>query len=109
MKIVITSLVAALAFATTVAHADDAAPAGKALYKEKCVMCHDKTGMGTGLLSRRVKVAELLLRTDPNAAYITAAARSGIGNMPAITRGEVSDKDLQAIADYLTQPLEARK
>ncbi len=74
---------------------------GKALFKEKCVMCHDKTGMGTGLLSRRMKIAELVLRTDLDAQYIVAAARSGIGNMPAIARGEVSDRDLQAIADYL--------
>ncbi len=102
--------IAVVAVVTAIATAQTSPPAdGKALYKEKCVMCHDKTGMGTGLLSRRVKVAELLLRTDLNPQYIVASARSGIGNMPAIARGEVSDRDLQAIADYLTQPLEARK
>jgi mono/diheme cytochrome c family protein len=85
------------------------APDGKALYREKCVMCHDKTGMGTGLLSRRVKVAELLLRSDLNAAFVVTAARGGIGNMPPIPRGEVSDRELQAIAEYLAQPAEARK
>jgi hypothetical protein len=72
-------------------------------------MCHDQTGMGTGLLSRRVKIAELLLRTDLTSQYIVTAARSGVGNMPAIPRGEASDRELQAIADFLTQPLEARK
>jgi len=97
-----------LAFTAAVAYAETPPP-GKALYHEKCIMCHDKTGMGTGLLSRRVKVAELLLRTDLNAQYIVAAARSGIGNMPAIPRGEVNDKELQAIADFLTLPLEGRK
>jgi mono/diheme cytochrome c family protein len=29
------------------------------------------------------------------------AARQCIGNMPAIPRGEVSDDELKAIADYL--------
>jgi len=84
-------------------------PDGKALYKEKCVMCHDKTGMGTGILSRRVKVAELLLRNDLNAAFVTTAARAGIGNMPAIPRGEVSDAQLQAIADFLALAPEAKQ
>ena len=35
------------------------------------------------------------------AAYVIMAARRGIGNMPAIPRGEVSDADLKQIADYL--------
>jgi mono/diheme cytochrome c family protein len=84
------------------------APDGKALYREKCVMCHDKTGMGTGLLSRRMKVAELLLRTDLVPAFVVQVARAGVGNMPPIPRGEVSDSELQAIADYLAKPVEAR-
>jgi len=32
---------------------------------------------------------------------VILAARQGIGNMPAIPRGEVSDEELQQIADYL--------
>jgi cytochrome c5 len=91
------------------ASAAGAALDGKALYREKCMMCHDKTGMGTGLLSRRVKVAELLMRTDLTAAFVVTAARGGIGNMPPIPRGEASDGELQAIADYLARPPEARK
>jgi len=101
--------VAFLATAVAMAQSPPAKPDGKALYREKCIMCHDKMGMGTGILSRRVKVAELLQRSDLNAAYIVTAARGGIGNMPAIPRGEVSDSQLQAIADYLAQPPEARK
>jgi hypothetical protein len=72
-------------------------------------MCHDKAGMGTGLLARRVKVAELHLRTDLNAAFVFQAARAGIGNMPAIPRGEASDPQLQAIADYLARPVQMRQ
>lgn len=78
--------------------------AGKALFKEKCAMCHGSSGMGTGLLARRVQPAELLKREDLIAAYITSAARMGVGNMPAIPRGEASDSQLKAIADYLAAP-----
>jgi cytochrome c5 len=101
-------IIVAMALGASVAQAD-APPDGKALYREKCSMCHDKTGMGTGLLSRRMKVAELLRRSDLNADAIVAAARAGIGNMPAIARGEVSDRELRAIADFLAQPAEARQ
>jgi len=77
------------------------APDGKALFNEKCAMCHGPNGMGTGLLDRRVKPALLEERTDLTAAYVTLAARTGIGNMPPIPRGEASDAQLKAIADYL--------
>src|SRR5262245_57250721 len=99
-------VIIAIAFGVSVARAD-APPDAKALFREKCIMCHDKTGMGTGLLSRRMKVAELLPRSDLNADAIVAAVRAGIGNMPAIARGEVSDRDLKAIAGFLAQPPEA--
>jgi mono/diheme cytochrome c family protein len=57
--------------------------------------------MGTGLLARRVQPALLEQRSNLAAAYVIMAARRGIGNMPAIPRGEVGDADLKAIADYL--------
>ncbi|WP_404711455.1 c-type cytochrome [Sphingomonas sp. MMS24-J13] len=78
---------------------------GKALFHEKCAMCHGPGGMGTGLLARRVdpKVAELEKRDDLTPDYVTTAARTGIGNMPAISRGEVSDRQLAAIAAYLAR------
>jgi mono/diheme cytochrome c family protein len=71
-------------------------------------MCHGKNGMGTGLLARRMQVAELLLRSDLSAAYVAQVARAGVGNMPAIPRGEVSDRQLEAIAAYLATPPEKR-
>lgn len=74
---------------------------GAALFREKCGMCHGKVGMGTGLLARRVQPAELLERTDLTAEYVIQAARTGIGNMPAIPRGEASDTQLRAIAQWL--------
>ncbi len=74
---------------------------GEALYVEHCISCHGPNGMGTGLLGRRMEVSLLERRDNLPAAYVIQAARRGIGNMPAIPRGEVSDAELQAIADYL--------
>jgi cytochrome c5 len=82
------------------AHADD-----EALYVEKCSMCHRRMGMGTVLLGRRVPAdqAELEKREALTVPYITLAARQGIGNMPRISRAEVSDEQLARIAQYLVQ------
>jgi mono/diheme cytochrome c family protein len=77
------------------------ATGGEVLYVQHCIMCHGPNGMGTGLLARRMEVAELEQRDNLPAAYVVQAARRGIGNMPAIPRGEVSDEELQLIAEYL--------
>jgi len=74
---------------------------GEALYVDKCIMCHGENGMGTGLLGRNREVALLEARDNLPAQFVIVAARQGIGNMPAIPRGEVSDAQLQAIAEYL--------
>ena len=108
MIVVLLTAATAAAQAAQPAPKESAAPDGKALFREKCAMCHDKAGMGTGLLARRVQPAELLLRSDLNAAYVIQAARVGIGNMPAIPRGEASDAELKAIADYLATPAAVR-
>lgn len=77
------------------------ATGGEALYVQHCAMCHGPNGMGTGLLARTRPVGLLEARDNLAAAYVVLAARGGIGNMPAVPRGELSDADLQAIADYL--------
>lgn len=78
------------------------ATGGEALYVEYCVMCHGPNGMGTGLLQRAGRPQPLLeARGGLPAQFIITAARNGIGNMPAIPRAEVSDEQMQAIADYL--------
>jgi mono/diheme cytochrome c family protein len=79
---------------------------GKALYRERCGMCHQTIGMAVGILSRRPADASKGLleeRADLSAAFVQAAARSGIANMPRIARGEVSDAELAAIAAYLSR------
>ena len=92
---------------TTTARARPAQGAtdGKALFGEKCAMCHQAGGMGTGLLARRMdpKVAELEKRTDLTPDYVHAAVRQGIGYMPWLPRGEVSDPQLTAISAYLAK------
>jgi mono/diheme cytochrome c family protein len=82
---------------------------GEALYVEKCSMCHRQMGMGTVILARRMdpKIAILEARDDLTPDFVAAAARQGIGNMPRISRGEVSDVQLGQIARYLaTRTLE---
>ena len=77
------------------------ATGGEALYLEHCASCHAPNGMGTGLLGRRIQPALLEARDNLPAQYVVVAVRQGIGNMPAIPPGEVSDEELQQIADYL--------
>ncbi|GLT01627.1 hypothetical protein GCM10007897_30210 [Sphingobium jiangsuense] len=73
------------------------------LFVEKCAMCHRDFGMGTVVLARRVEKGQEWLekRTDLQADFVKTAARAGIGNMPRITRSDVSDAQLDAIAAYL--------
>ncbi|WP_246544035.1 c-type cytochrome [Novosphingobium profundi] len=86
----------------TLASRPNAGP-GEKLFIEKCAMCHGPNGMGTGLLARRTDVALLEARQDLPTDYVVQAARTGIGNMPAIPRGEVSDAQMQEIATYLSR------
>lgn len=78
---------------------------GKQLFQRHCAMCHNASGMGTGLLGRRMKpeVAELEKREDLSAAYVERFARVGLLNMPPITRGEIDDPGMLAIARYLSR------
>lgn len=77
----------------------------EALFVEKCAMCHRQMGMGTVILARRMDpaVAMLEARRDLQPAFVIQAARNGIGNMPRIQRGEVSDDQLATIARYLAK------
>jgi mono/diheme cytochrome c family protein len=81
-------------------------PDGKALFKERCGMCHQTIGMAVSLLARRpgdTSKGLLEERTNLSAQFVITAARAGIGNMPRIARGEVSDGEMAAIATYLSR------
>lgn len=77
----------------------------EALFVEKCAMCHRRMGMGTVLLARRMApvLAPLEARADLTADYIKTVARQGMGNMPPVRRGELSDAQLDRIAAYLAK------
>jgi len=77
----------------------------EALFVEKCGMCHRQMGMGTVLLARRMdpKIARLEARDDLTAAYVSTVVRKGLGNMPRLSRGEISDAQLAAVARYLAK------
>ena len=111
--LMIRAALVALCLGTTLAaapgRAEPPAPDGKALFQEKCIMCHGSSGMGTVLLGRRVQPAELTKRTNLTADQVITLARVGVGNMPAISRGEVSDVQLKAIASYLATGPEASR
>jgi mono/diheme cytochrome c family protein len=77
----------------------------EALYVEKCSMCHRQMGMGTVILARRMDPKIAILEDRPNLppAFVSAVVRSGLGNMPPISKGEVSDEQLARIANYLAK------
>jgi len=96
------ALLPVLALASLTARADSE---GERLYVEKCAMCHRAGGMGAGLLSRRYPKGQELLenRTNLSAAFVSQVVRHGLNNMPPLSRAEVSDPQLAAIAAYLSK------
>lgn len=81
---------------------------GKALFENHCGYCHLTFGMGTNLLvKQRLAVgaspatALLANRDDLTASYVHAIVRMGKGAMPAQTRVDVTDPELDSIAAYL--------
>lgn len=81
---------------------------GAALFSNRCGSCHLAGGMGTNLLTKqRVAAGEppesglLANRTDLTADYVKAVVRSGKVAMPPLSRIEVTDAELDAIAAHL--------
>lgn len=81
---------------------------GAALFSNLCGACHLVGGMGTNMLTRqRVMLGEppenglLANRKDLTQTYVKSVARRGRMAMPSLTRTEVTDAELDAIAAYL--------
>lgn len=76
---------------------------GKALYLKECGICHLAGEMGTHILSRRLGKTRGVLaeRSDLSPGFVMDVVRKGQLMMPRFSRVEVSDVELQAIADYL--------
>lgn len=79
---------------------------GKSLFETRCGICHAAGGFGANILARRLGPERSVLasRTDLTAAYLNVVVRRGLGNMPAFSRVELTDPELQAIGGYLVRP-----
>ncbi len=98
------TLGAGLAMANT-ADTPKPEPTNQQVFEQECGLCHGKVGTGTMMLARRMDKdkAELARRDDLPAAYIEYAVRNGLNSMPAISRVEVTDQQLEQITTYLTR------
>lgn len=81
---------------------------GKTLFEVHCGYCHLTGGMGTNLLTKqRLMMGEtpdkglLANRTDLTADYVKSVVRMGKGAMPAQTKVDVTDAEMDAVSKYL--------
>jgi mono/diheme cytochrome c family protein len=81
---------------------------GEALFSNRCGACHLAGGMGTNLLTKQMMMAKrpptdgmLSNRKDLTVSYVQSVVRQGKMAMPRLTRVDVTDKELEAIAQYL--------
>lgn len=81
------------------------ANADKRAFDTHCAKCHGPTGTGTFMLGRRLGQDSAMLerRKDLAPELIRHVVRNGIVSMPAITRVEVTDAELDAIVRHLTR------
>lgn len=104
MKIVLGAL-AVIGLAGVAAASGSDTAEGQRLFEQKCALCHGAVGTGTMMLERRLGKDNALLakRTDLQPEYVEAVLRNGIGSMPAITRVELTDAQMQQLIGYLTR------
>lgn len=83
---------------------------GEALFSNRCGSCHLAGGMGTNLLTKQRMMAGeppenglLANRKDLSADYVKSVVRMGKVAMPRLSRTEVTDAELDAIAVYLSK------
>jgi mono/diheme cytochrome c family protein len=81
---------------------------GESLFSNRCGACHLAGGMGTNLLVKEGTAAGespesglLANRKDLTATYVKIVVRHGKLAMPPLTRVDVTDAELEAIARYL--------
>ena len=81
---------------------------GAAVFSNRCGACHLPGGMGTNMLTKlRVMAGEppqsglLANRVDLTQTFVKVVVRSGVRAMPHLTRVEVTDAELDAIAKFL--------
>ncbi len=92
--------------AISLAAADEqTSPSGATLFQKHCGYCHLPGGTGTFMLERRLGKERALLaeRRDLPQAYVEHVVRNGLQSMPALTRVEVTDSELTALASWLAR------
>jgi len=84
---------------------------GRVLFSNRCGACHFPGGMGTNLLTKERVAAGaapesglLTNRKDLTVDFIKMVVRRGKLAMPRLTRVDVTDAELDAIAHYLGKP-----
>ncbi|HVB87912.1 MAG TPA: cytochrome c [Candidatus Dormibacteraeota bacterium] len=93
---------------TTSTPKSEGEPRGYVQFQDYCAVCH---GAGVGkpgtiALKEKYKGAEPALlaeRTDLTQQLVKTYVRNGISVMPFFRKTEISDADLDAIAEYLTR------
>jgi mono/diheme cytochrome c family protein len=82
--------------------------APEVLFARRCGLCHNAGGVGAQILARRLGPERSVLATrgDLTVPFVTVAVRRGLLNMPRLTRVEVTDEELVAIATWLARPRE---
>lgn len=81
-----------------------AAPDGQALYVQHCGACHDRGPQHPGtvrLADRWPQQASLLDREALPVPFVRHIVRRGLNLMPPFRPGEISDEELQALAEFL--------
>jgi cytochrome c5 len=80
----------------------------KAVFEHQCGACHLAGGMGTNLLTKQRMLAGeppekglLVNRTDLTPDYVKQVVRNGKNAMPAQTRVDITDAELEEVAAYL--------
>lgn len=78
---------------------------GKVQFEKECAMCHEGFNTAVIMLGKRLGKENALLsqRKGLSADYVKYIVRNGILGMPAITRVEVTEEQLESIAAYLSR------
>ncbi|NKB35745.1 MAG: c-type cytochrome [Gammaproteobacteria bacterium] len=79
---------------------------GAELYKQYCIACHAEGPGHPGTMRLGIRLGEdkavLTKRTDLQAVYVKTIVRQGILLMPPFRPSEISDAELEALAEYLS-------
>jgi len=104
--IALTGLTALLAVAFAASVAAEGLT-GKEVFDKQCVHCHGDSNEAVGTLqlarTRGKDKALLTERNDLTADYVQFVVRHGLKAMPAFVPSDLTDAQLQALTEYLTQ------